>query len=95
MTREERIDLLSRIARGEETEEKVGKEGPSVVAASIKDRLVALRMLGELDGDFERAKRTAATKDDDEFAGMSEAQLRAEIAKRRQLDLPIEESNGN
>lgn len=88
LTRDERVELLARIARGDEREEKVGKEGPYEVSPSIRDRLAALRMLAELDGDIERAKRAAAAPaGDDRWAAMSERQLR--------LELGLEESDGD
>lgn len=91
MERAERMELLARIARGEETEEKMGKEGPSVCAASIRDRLAALRMIAEMEGDLERAKRQAAgDQGNDDCAAKSEEELVREAAahpKVRQLAL--------
>ncbi len=91
MDRAERLEILGRIARGEETEEKLGKEGPVQCTPAIRDRLAAIRMLAELEGDIERAKRKAASPDDgDEFAGMAPDDLRREALKDpklRQLSL--------
>ncbi len=74
MTLEERREILASIARGEMPEERMGKEGPYTVPTSNRDRLAALKMLGELDGDFERAKKAAVPKTD-EYASMSDRQL--------------------
>lgn len=90
MDRAERIELLARIARGEEQEEKVGKEGPFTVSASLRDRLAALRMLAELDGDLERAKRIAKEPDEDDSSNQSTAALERQL--RIQWGLEPEES---
>lgn len=91
MTPDERRELLARIARGEETETKVGREGPVECAPAIRDRLAALRLLAELDGELERARRKAAGEGehDDDTAAMSPSELRKAALKDRQLVLML------
>jgi hypothetical protein len=67
--------ILAQIAGGDMPEERMGKEGPYQVPTSNRDRMAAIKMMFELDGAFERAKKETAAKGD-AFASMSERQLR-------------------
>jgi hypothetical protein len=82
VTLEERMELLARLARGDETEEKVDREGLVIqVAPAMKDRLAAIKLLSELSGDMARAKAPPAKEEDDDVSRMSSRQLLLELEK--------------
>ncbi len=51
-SRQDRLEFLTRVMLGQETDRMMTKEGPIDVEPAMRDRLKALELLGKIQGDF-------------------------------------------